>query len=108
MGMPPIEMYTMVPKSQEASIVRHHEQTQNQAAQSNITSHIDAVILQNSQQTVRSEESRKEDYRYDAKEKGNGQYEENKGRKKKDGKEEEKDEKSGKTSARPGGFDVRI
>ena len=90
MGMPPIEMYTMVPKSQEASIVRHNEQNQNQAAQANITSRIDSTIMQNSRQTVKTEESQKEDYRYDAKEKGNGTYEGNRERKKKDGKDEEK------------------
>ncbi len=106
--MPPIEMYTMVPKSQEASIVRQHEQNQNQAAQAGITSRIDSAIMQKSQQTVKTAESQKEDYRYDAKEKGNGTYEGNREKKKKDGKDEGKDEKSKDPSARPGGFDVRI
>lgn len=106
MGITPIEMYTMVPKSQEASNVKQATHSQEQAAQSNIVSHVQTVAKQNSVQTVKASESQKEEYRYDAKEKGNGSFSGNKGKKKE---EEEKDSKAIKnTSPRKGGFDVRI
>lgn len=108
MGVTPIETYTMVPKSYEASVMKHNEQTQNHAAQSNIVSHIDSKTLHDSRMTVKSQETVKEEYRYDAKDGGNGSYSPNGQRRKKGEKNSESDFSDASKFKRPGSFDVRI
>lgn len=105
MGITPIEMYTMVPKSQEASGVRQSQHTQGQNQQQGIVNHINSEIMQNSMKPVKANEAEKENYRYDAKEKGNGGYSGN-GKKKKKGNESEK--KEDEHVFKRNGFDVRI
>lgn len=105
MGITPIEMYTMVPKSQEASTLKQSDHAHTQNNQANIVSHINSEIKHNSQQTVKSDESRKEEYRYDAKDGGSGKYSGRDGSKKREKKEETRGISN---MAGPGGFDVRI
>lgn len=103
----PIEMYTMVPKSQEASNVRHGEQTRDAAQQAGIVQNIERQVQDDSQRTVRMTEAENGDYRYDAKEKGNNGYSSEEERKKKK-KEEQTEDVIRNMSVRPGGIDIRI
>lgn len=103
MSITPIEMYTMVPKSQEASHLRQGELSRMAGQQAETVQSFEKEIRQNSQQTVKMSESENPEYRYDAKEKGNGSYG-NSGKGKKEKKKEEKSD----IPVRPGGFDIRI
>ncbi len=105
----PIEMYTMVPKSQEASQVRHGEQVKDASRMAEITQHIEHQANENTQKTVRMSEATNPEYRYDAKEKGNGEYSSDGGRKRDEQKDEEKkDSKPHNMTDHPGGIDIRI
>lgn len=101
----PIEMYSMVPKSQEASIVRNGENVRQVAQQQGGLQSVEQQQRQNTQQTVKTMEATNPEYRYDAKEQGNNQYSQNGGKKKKKQDEEERKEASSQNHS---GFDVRI
>lgn len=112
MSITPIEMYTMAPKSQEASQVRHGEQAKFHSQQAEVVNKIDRNIQENSQRTTKAKESENPEYRYDAKDGGNGAGSYNPSGK---GKQEEKDtDENNKfkgivnTSRREGGIDIRI
>ena len=104
----PIEMYTMVPKSQEASNISHAQQARDASQQAGITQQINQQASENTQRTVRMSEADNPEYRYDAKERGNNEYSSDGERKKHDQKEEEQKTKPENMSARPGGIDIRI
>ncbi len=106
----PIEMYTMVPKSQEASHVRTQEMAKDAAKMAEITQSIEHQANENTQRTVKMSEATNPEYRYDAKEKGNGEYSSDGGRKKGEGdhEDEEKHEKPHNMTDHPGGIDIRI
>ena len=103
----PIEMYTMAPKSQEASNIRHGEQVRDASQQAGIAQNISKQANDNTQRTVKMSETENPEYRYDAKERGNNEYSSD-GQKKKKKEEEEKDGGLKNSSTRPGGFDIRI
>lgn len=102
----PIEMYTMVPKSQEASIQHHAENIKQVQQQQNGMQQIENQARQNTQQTVRAANADNPEYRYDAKEQGNGSYSGGGQKKKEEKKDEKQTEK--KPSKITSGFDVRI
>lgn len=104
----PIEMYTMVPKSQEASNIRHGEQARDASQHAQIVQNIAHEANENTQRTVRMSEAENPDYRYDAKEKGNNEYSPDGDRKKKKDEEEEQEKRPVNHSERPGGIDIRI
>ncbi len=106
----PIEMYTMIPKSHEASHVKQAETAKDASRQAEITQNIENRANEDTQRTVRMTETEDHEYRYDAKERGNNEYHgENK---KKDGNghsEEDGNEQTGRNmSDHPGGIDIRI
>lgn len=103
MAITPIEIATMIPKSQEASLLKHNEQMRGQNQQLDLSSKFNQNIKQNSMQTVKASESEYMEYRYDAKDKGNNKYEQDKQKRKK--KEEEKKQEN---TVRNGHFDIRI
>lgn len=76
MSITPIEMYTMVPKSQEAASTRQAELSKEAGQQAGIVQSIDRSIAQNSQRTVKSGETKdtNPEFRYDTgdRESGNG------------------------------------
>jgi len=102
----PIEMYSMVPKSQEASMVHSTANAKHAAQQQGGMQEIAHQVRQNSQQTVQTTEAEYTAYRYDAKEQGNGSYSQNEKNKKK--KDESEQHEEGKSTESHGGFDVRI
>lgn len=104
----PIEMYTMVPKSQEASNVRHGEMARDASQQAQVVQNINRQAEANTQRTVAMSEADNPDYRYDAKEKGNNEYSSDGDRKNKKENKDEQESKPVNNSARPGGIDIRI
>ena len=102
----PIEMYSMVPKSQEASMVHSTANAKHVAQQQSGMQEIAHQARQNTQQTVQATAAEYTEYRYDAKEKGNGSYSRNEQKKKK--KEESEQHEEGKSKETHSGFDVRI
>ena len=102
----------MVPKSQEAVNIRHGEQVRENAQQAGTMQSIEQKTDADSMRTVAATETENPEYRYDAKEGGNGQYTGDHG-KKNDQKKDHKDhpeEEHGivNMSHRPGGIDFRI
>ena len=108
MSITPIEMYTMIPKSQEAVNIRHGEQVRENAQQTGITQQITQKSDADSMRTVAATETENPDYRYDAKEGGNGQYSGNQGNKKEHREHPEEDKGIVNMTDHPGGIDFRI
>ena len=103
----PIEMYTMVPKSQEASMLHSASNARNVAQQQSGMQEIAQVVRHNEQQVVHAASAENPEFRYDAKEKGNGSYSgEEKKKKKKENESGHSEEGQGKGSH--SGFDIRI
>ena len=110
MSITPLEMYTMIPKSQEAVTVRHGEQVRENAQQAGMMQQAEQKSDADSMRTVAATETENPDYRYDAKEGGNGQYSGNGGHNgHKDQKEHSEKEKGiVNMTDHPGGIDFRI
>lgn len=103
MALRPIDMMVMPNRSQEAS---HQQSTSNakQAhAQGNLNAQFSTEVRRHSEQTVKMDKSENNEYRYDAKEKGNSSYQGSKKRKKKGEETPEKAKKIKMSS-----FDMRI
>lgn len=102
----PIEMYTMVPKSQEAGNVRHGEMAKDAGFQQGLVQHMEKAANENASKTVKLKETDDPEYRYDNKDGGNGKgYEPGKGGKRKE-KPASKPAMQGYMG--PGGIDIRI
>lgn len=101
----PIETAVMAPKSQDASMVRHQQVQKPQNDQMHIQQQFNSEIKHNNQQTVKMQKSDNHEYRYDAKEKGNGSYS---GSMKKKGEKDKKENKKSKQSTWTGSIDIRI
>ena len=107
----PIEMYTMVPKSHEASQIKHGEQVKDASRVAELTQNIEHQASENTQKTVRMSEATNPEYRYDAKEKGNNGYSSGGGRKKGEDDHEEDEKKDNRLhnmTDHTGGIDIRI
>ena len=103
----PIEMYSMVPKSQEASMIHSTANAKHVAQQQEGMQEIAHQARQNTQQTVQTSAAEYAEYRYDAKEQGNGTYSRD-GKKKKKNEEESEQHEEKKGTETHGGFDIRI
>lgn len=104
MSIPPLERAVMPPKTQEASQLQHAHQQKQAHAQDQLGVQYQNMVQHNSQQTVKMTKSENNEYRYDAKEKGNGKFSGKKQGKKQ--KEQEEAEKGKPVPTR--GFDIRI
>lgn len=104
MAIGPIEMTGMVTRSQDISLFKQNEDNKPMIDQSNIQVNVQKKVQDQNQQVNQADDVEYHQYRYDAKEKGNGSYQENKKQNKKDKK------KSDGTviEKRPSGFDIRI
>ncbi len=103
----PIEMYTMVPKSQEVSTLHSQANAKTDAQHHNVVQQMANEIRHNDQQVVHMTSAENPEYRYDAKEQGNGSYSEQNKKKKKKENESESGENGTNTSGHSG-FDIRI
>ncbi|MCR5431459.1 MAG: hypothetical protein K6E95_02765 [Lachnospiraceae bacterium] len=101
----PIEMYSMIPKSDAAAMQRQGEIAKDNSQQVGAMQQFDRETMSNSQKTVKMNETDSPEYRYDGAE-GNGQGYEPSGQKKKKEEEQEKKEKEG--YVRSDGIDIRI
>lgn len=106
MAITPIEVFTMAPKSQEASIQRSTETQRPLHEQIQLSDRMQTETLRKDQQTIPTKESENKQYRYDAKEKGNNGFLYSRDRKKK-GKNSKK-EADGKEQSSEVEFDIRI
>ena len=104
MAIPPIEVLSMAPKSQEVTPykVAHHQKPMHD--QTHIGAQLQQEVRHNNQQTVRMTKSENREYRYDAKEKGNNSYKKNEQKKSKQDKNQKKKDQEIKLS----NFDIRI
>ncbi len=107
MTITPIEIATMAPKSQEASVFKHHESQRPMNEQAQISTQIHNQIQHNQQKAVKTGKSENEDYRYDAKEKGNNSYSAM-NQKKKQGDKGNGKNKASTDTVRPGSIDIKI
>lgn len=110
MSITPIEMYTMIPKSQEAANIKQSELTRNQNQHAQGTMKFDETISQSMQKTVGTNHSDNPEYRFDAKDGGNGAQYSGSGQRKKEKEEKGEKEIGGYVnhSERQGGIDIRI
>lgn len=104
MAIGPIELNGMVSRSQDVSLFKQNEDNKAMVDQSNILNNVQKKVQDQTKQVNSSEGTEYLEYRYDAKEKGNGSYRENKDRNKK-----QKSKEDGKvTIKQTSGFDMRI
>lgn len=74
MPIRPIDMITVAPRSQEASQQHVHEQHRASTAQSNVAQQFGKHVKEGSEVVIQTSKGEQTEYRYDAKEKGNGSY----------------------------------
>lgn len=106
MGISPIETVALPPKSQEASFIKGNETQRPVHNQISLQQKMEQQTIRDSSQTVKTQESKNNEYRYDAKEKGNNKQDrDSKKRKpvKKNSEDKQKPRNLDSTS-----FDIRI
>lgn len=104
MAIGPIEMTGMVTRSQDISLFKQNEDNKPMIDQSNIQVSVQKKAQDQNQQVTQADNAEYHEYRYDAKEKGNGSYQDNRNKNKKNKKEED-----GKVVIKQtAGFDMRI
>lgn len=103
MAIGPIELTGMVTRSQDISLFKQNEDNKPMIDQSNIQVNIQKKAQEQNHQVTNAEKSEYLENRFDAKEQGNGAYQQNRNKKKKDEKPEE-----GIFKKATSGFDMRI
>lgn len=104
MAINPIEMNGMVSRSQDLSILKQNEDARAVLQQGNVANAVVKKAQEKHEQVVNSEKTEYNEYRYDAKEKGNGSYPEGQKQKKK----KETREDGTVVVKKPKGFDMRV
>lgn len=104
MAIGPIEMTGMVTRSQDISLFKQNEDNKPMIDQSNIQVNVQKKVQDQNQQVIQADNAEYHEYRYDAKEKGNGSYQDNRNKNKKDKKKTD----GIVTEKKTGGFDMRI
>ena len=105
MAITPIERALIPQKTQEASQLQHAHQQKQAHAQDQLGVQYNNIVQHNSQQIVKMTKSENNEYRYDAKNKGNGTFSS-----KKQGKKQKKQEDTNteKKEIRISAFDMKI
>lgn len=93
---------TTISRAHDYTTIKHNEDNKGMVDQSNFSAQFQKTTEQNIREVHSSDNSLWHDRRPDAREKGNGQYSGDGGRKRK-GKQS-----GGGAAAKPGGFDVKI
>ncbi len=105
MGVTPIEMSQMFTRTQDVSPIKQHEDAKPMLDQNAFQQQLEKQVEEHSRKVIDPNKSTKNEYDYDAKKKGNGEYSGNSGKKKQSGKEKkDEDAPLGGTY----GFDIRI
>jgi hypothetical protein len=102
MPVRPIEVI----RAQEATQIKHIDNQKFQHAQEQLSRNYQNNVQNERNKPNQTAKSENHEYRYDAKERGNNQY--NSSKKKKDSKEGKKDSKEGKSVQKQGAFDILI
>lgn len=104
MPIKPIDILSMAPRSQEAS-QQHVNQNQRAVhAQGSAQNQFASEIKHNREQVTNTSQSENKEYRYDAKEKGNGNFTGNKNKKNK----KKEDNKKKEVEHKRTNFDMKI
>lgn len=106
MTIRPVVINGMIQRTQDVSPIKHNENIKPMVDQSNIQVNVMKHEERLSKQVTESEETQQEDFRYDAKEKGNSQYEGGKGKNKRE--KEAKEEGRVIVKGQSAGFDIKI
>jgi len=102
MSVGPIEVI----RAQEATQIRHIDAQRAQHAQEQLSKNFQNLVEHEQKKPVETTKTEKDEYNYDAREKGNGQYTGSGSKKKEnEGKKESKDPKS---TPKKGGIDILI
>lgn len=106
MSIRPIDIISMPNRSQGAAQVHHEAIQRSQQAHSQLNNIFSKDVIHNSKQTIKTTKSENNEYRYDAKEKGNNSYEGNSKKKKK--KDDKANTNTSKNNNGKSGFDIMI
>lgn len=104
MPIRPIDMITVAPRSQEASQQQIHEQHRATTAQSSVAQQFGKHVKEGSEVVIQTSKGEQTEYRYDAKEKGNGSYHARKNKRN----QKDKEEKKGTEEIKLSNFDIKI
>ncbi len=103
MAIRPIDMV----KTQEASLLKNLESQKLQSSALQSEKNFHNMVQQQQHKPTKTPQSDNTEYRYDAKEKGNNQYQ-NLGNKKKNKDKEKKEDLKSKKASKTGGIDILI
>lgn len=106
MALGPIEMNVVVTRSQDISLFKQNEDNKAMLDQSNILQNVQKKAQDQNKLVTNADAVEYHEQRYDAKEKGNGSYQEDPNKNRKEKKKE--DEDGIVTKKQTGGFDIRI
>ena len=104
MALGPVELNGVISRTQDYSTIKHNEDNKGVVNQHNFQSQFEKTIDIKHTQVIKGDDIRKEDRKFDAKEKGDNEYYRNGGRQKK--KEEKADGKVTVKGSRS--FDIKI
>lgn len=98
-------MISIAPRSQEASNQHINEQHKAEHAQNNMAQQFGRHIKENAEVVIQTSKGEQQEYRYDAKEKGNGSYS---GRSRKGKQKKGDDDKNKQEEIKLSNFDIKI
>lgn len=105
MSIGPIELNGVISRTQDFSTIKQHEDQKGQIDQNNFQNQFHKEINSKSTQVHHADDAENDEYRYDAKEKGNNEYDDS-GKKKR---EKKKKEEEGKVLIKgQSHFDIKI
>lgn len=103
MPITPVDMLTLIPRTNEVSNIKHVEMQRPTEEQMQMNTVFQQQVKNNRQKTIETQKGENKEYRYDAKEKGNGQQYSGKSKK---GKNE--DSKESNKFSQSSSFDIKI
>jgi len=107
MTIRPVDLNGMIQRTNDVSTIKQQEDSKPIIDQQNIQSGIQKSQERKMKEIVHANDSEEPEYRYDAKEKGNGEYQ---GKNKKRKKQQDGEDESGQVKKKgiSKGFDIRI
>lgn len=105
MPIRPIDMITVAPRSQEAANQQINEHHRTESAQSNVAQQFGKHVKDSAEVVIQTSKGEQTEYRYDAKEKGNGSF--HGGNQKRNAKKEEAEKKKTE-EIKLSNFDIKI
>lgn len=107
MPIRPIDMATVAPRSQETANQQLSNQHRSEQAQANLQNEFAQQVKDGVELVIQSSKSENTEYRYDAKEKGNGSYSQQKKKRRKQKKQENAIQSEQEKNI-GSGFDIKI